>query len=59
MPYFWKNKIIDYNINPIYNEKEYKSNRNSRIIDPLVCDHFHGRLYTQEVIKKIKDTYQI
>lgn len=59
IPYFWKNKIIDYNTNPIYNEQDYKSNRNARIIDQLVCGHFHGRLYTNEVIKKIKDTYQL
>lgn len=59
IPYFWKNKIIHRDVNPIYNEKEYKANRNARIIDPLVCGHFHGRLYTSDVIQKIKETYQI
>jgi len=59
IPFFWKNKITKLDVNPIYNEVNYKHSRDSRIVDQLVCGYFHGRFTNSSVVPKIKEVYKI
>jgi len=59
IPYFWKNKISQVDSNPEYKELDFISQRNSNIIDPLVCGLFHGKIKDQFVIDKIKQANNI
>ena len=59
IPYLWKDKITEIDINPEYNENDFILLRNNSIIDPLTCGIFHNTFSNEVILNKIKETYNI
>jgi len=59
IPYFWKSKISEIQINPNYNEKSLYDKRNFNILNPLLSGIFHGNTNDEMLLDKIKRSYNI
>lgn len=59
IPYFWKDKIIEINVNSNYIESNYSEQRDKSIIYPLISNLFHGSIKDDNILNKIKNTYNI
>ena len=59
IPFFWKSRISDVDINPDYEELLFKEERDASILEPLTTHLWAGSLTEGKVMDKAKASYSI